>query len=310
MHNESYYAHGKLLLSGEYFVLDGAKALAIPARFGQHLEVQYTEPGHGRLYWESLSDKNLPLLTVTFELDDFKIIEKKGELPHYLLQDALRAARLLGKGFLRQKTDVRAISRLEFSMGWGLGSSSTLIHNIAAWAKVDAFDLFFSVMEGSGYDIACAGAKKPVVYQVQNNHAIWNEIDFNAPFTGNIVFAYLGKKQNSRQAIRQYRDNDHAPELIDKISSITERMIAATDADEFISLMKSHEDILSAALRLAKVQDRFFQDFPGAVKSLGAWGGDFVMALSENKPEQTISYFNNKGFNTVFSYNEMLFKAD
>ncbi len=30
-------AHGKLLLSGEYFVLDGALGLALPANYGQHL---------------------------------------------------------------------------------------------------------------------------------------------------------------------------------------------------------------------------------------------------------------------------------
>ena len=36
---QTFYGHGKLLLTGEYAVLDGAKALSIPTRFGQSLEV-------------------------------------------------------------------------------------------------------------------------------------------------------------------------------------------------------------------------------------------------------------------------------
>ncbi len=303
----NYYSHGKLLLSGEYFVLDGAKALAIPARLGQHLEVKQIEGDHGKLIWESLDEKGNPFLSVVFELNDFKIIEKRGEVPHYLLQDALREARNLQKDFLKQKSGVKATSRLEFSLGWGLGSSSTLIHNIASWAKVDAFDLFFTLLDGSGYDVACAGAKKPITYQLQNNHAVWNEIDFNPSFAGNIFFVYLGKKQNSQQAVRQYLDNEHDPVLANQISRITERLIAANNADEFILLMKEHETILSSALRLEKVQDVFFSSFPGAIKSLGAWGGDFVMACAKQEPDAIKKYFSEKGFQTVFGFKEIIF---
>ncbi|MEM0993828.1 MAG: GHMP kinase, partial [Bacteroidota bacterium] len=35
----SYYAHGKLLLTGEYAVLDGAVALAVPSKLGQRLDI-------------------------------------------------------------------------------------------------------------------------------------------------------------------------------------------------------------------------------------------------------------------------------
>ena len=35
-----FYSNGKLLLTGEYVVLDGAKALAVPTRFGQNLIVK------------------------------------------------------------------------------------------------------------------------------------------------------------------------------------------------------------------------------------------------------------------------------
>lgn len=40
MQNQTFYSNGKLLLTGEYVVLDGAKALAVPTRFGQNLIVK------------------------------------------------------------------------------------------------------------------------------------------------------------------------------------------------------------------------------------------------------------------------------
>jgi len=305
---QHFYAHGKLLLSGEYFVLDGAKALALPTRFGQHLDVRQADSSKGWLFWESLDDKGNTLLSATFELKDFGILERTGEVPHYLLQDTLRAARNLRNDFLIQAVHINAVSRLEFSIGWGLGSSSTLIQNIASWARVDAFDLFFSVLEGSGYDIACATANHPIVYQLKNSRVVWNEIESIPLPLKNTVFVYLGKKQNSQQAVRQYRDNDHDPGLIKQISLITEKMISAKSTDEFISLMKRHEDILASALRLEKVQDAYFSDFPGAVKSLGAWGGDFVMALAENASFPAKKYFEEKGYPLHFSFEEIRFK--
>jgi len=35
----TFYSHGKLLLTAEYVILDGAKALALPTKFGQEMEI-------------------------------------------------------------------------------------------------------------------------------------------------------------------------------------------------------------------------------------------------------------------------------
>ena len=35
METQTFYSNGKLLITGEYVVLDGAKALALPTKFGQ-----------------------------------------------------------------------------------------------------------------------------------------------------------------------------------------------------------------------------------------------------------------------------------
>ena len=40
---KTFYSNGKLLLTGEYVVLDGATALAIPTKYGQYLEISASE---------------------------------------------------------------------------------------------------------------------------------------------------------------------------------------------------------------------------------------------------------------------------
>ena len=40
-YDQHFYAKGKILLTAEYFVLDGAKGLALPSRLGQAMGVSY-----------------------------------------------------------------------------------------------------------------------------------------------------------------------------------------------------------------------------------------------------------------------------
>ena len=48
-----FYSNGKLLLTGEYVVLDGATALAVPTRFGQDLIVDRIQGD--QLIWSSFT---------------------------------------------------------------------------------------------------------------------------------------------------------------------------------------------------------------------------------------------------------------
>jgi hypothetical protein len=51
------------------------------------------------------------------------------------------------------------------------------------------------------------------------------------------------------------------------------------------------------------VQKEMFSDYFGQTKSLGAWGGDFILATGN---DDTPIYFKNKGFDTVISYQDMI----
>jgi hypothetical protein len=71
----------------------------------------------------------------------------------------------------------------------------------------------------------------------------------------------------------------------------------------FTDALSQHEAHLSSILETAVVKETFFPDFDGVVKSLGAWGGDFVMTASEDNPT---AYFKSKGYETIIPYEEMI----
>ena len=52
---QEFYSHGKLLLSAEYAVLDGANALALPTKYGQTLKVKPIDTSEIR--WKSFDHK-------------------------------------------------------------------------------------------------------------------------------------------------------------------------------------------------------------------------------------------------------------
>src|ERR1700722_12431464 len=74
---QTYYGHGKLLITGEYFVLDGAKALAVPTKFGQSLRVKQLSSEDGLLYWVALNNKKQAWLNLVFNKSDFSCINSK-----------------------------------------------------------------------------------------------------------------------------------------------------------------------------------------------------------------------------------------
>jgi hypothetical protein len=71
-------------------------------------------------------------------------------------------------------------------------------------------------------------------------------------------------------------------------------------------LLEEHELIMGGVLGRKPVKDYLFGDFKGIVKSLGAWGGDFVMAASVSGREYINDYFLKKSFNIVLPYNSVV----
>lgn len=302
---KTFYSNGKLLITGEYLVLNGAKALALPTKFGQSLHVSSLV--EKKIIWKSLdADKSIWFETeLTFE----DIILRKDfeeELPiKHTLVEILHQANLQNPDFLASETGFKIETELTFPKDWGLGTSSTLINNIAQWLQIDAFELLRKSFGGSGYDIACAQHNSAITYQLDaEEKPIVEVVDFNPNYTENIYFVYLNKKQNSRRAIQNYMNKQQF--LTNKtatISEITNRIVLSKSLETTTDLLHHHEIILSDILEIETIKERSFHDFKGTIKSLGAWGGDFVMVLSKENPTQ---YFISRGYETILTYEEMI----
>jgi len=90
------------------------------------------------------------------------------------------------------------------------------------------------------------------------------------------------------------------------VSDISEAMLSAVSLEEFSQLMEEHEAILGKILDAPKLQDTVFKGFPGTVKSLGAWGGDFAMLATDIGETELKKQLLALGLLTCFGFDELL----
>jgi len=301
---KTFYSNGKLLITGEYLVLDGARAFALPTKFGQNLIVE--NGTNKEIIWKSYNIDE----TIWFQdtISFTEIIENNKtntETVKSTLTNILHEAYLLNPDFINNSEGYNISTHLTFPKNWGLGTSSTLLNNVAQWIKIDAFTLLKNSFGGSGYDIACAQNDTAIIYSLENNLPIVEQISFKPDFRGNIYFVYLNKKQSSKTAINAYYNNKNenlARNIADN-NKLTDAILNAETAKEFALALQKHEIHLSNILEIQTIKEIAFPDFNGVVKSLGAWGGDFVMVISKEDP--TV-YFKSKGYETILSYDKMI----
>ncbi|APY10220.1 GHMP kinase [Seonamhaeicola sp. S2-3] len=301
---QKFYSHGKLLLTGEYVVLDGAVSLAIPTKYGQSLNLDLIDKPI--VIWESFDENGHLWFKGEFEINNEKVLKpiQNNDVSERITQ-ILNACKQLNPEFLNSEKGYKITTSLDFPKNWGLGTSSTLINNMAQWTKVDAFKLLELTFGGSGYDIACAQNNHPITYKLENKTPVIDKAAFNPSFKEHLYFVHLNKKQNSREGIAYYKtqNKNRIKEVISDINAITSKMITCNSLEEFNVLINKHESIIADITKQRTVKELLFNDFGGSVKSLGAWGGDFVLASSKNNPT---NYFKNKGFHTIIPYLKMV----
>ena len=301
--SQKFYSNGKLLITGEYLVLDGALALAVPTKYGQSLTIEPFEDG--QLRWESFDHENKVWFETDFLLKDgFRSALLKDDSIKNRLVEILEASRKQNPSFLNEPYGLKVKTQLDFPRDWGLGTSSTLINNIAQWASIDPYQLLENTFGGSGYDIACAQHNWPITYQLENNDRIIIERNINPEFKEHLYFVFLNKKQNSRDGIAAYKKNKEDSNItLSEINAITNDMMSCTSLDTFQFLMQTHERIIAKIINQKPVKELLFSDFKGSIKSLGAWGGDFILVASELNPE---AYFKERGFDIIIPYGDMV----
>ena len=331
--NQQFRSNGKFMLTGEYLVLNGATALALPLKLGQSLEVDTLGSDNNRIYWEAYKPSAVrnqqsaiskdtshdPMLTsqgvmpwfyVILNKCDFSVIETDDKEKAERLSNILSKVKSLNENVFNDSHDYRFSTLLDFDPQWGLGSSSTLINNVSEWANINPYQLLDSTFKGSGYDIACAKADGPIFYQVNRQQTTDNRlvasVSFNPEFKDNLYFVYQGHKQNSANEVKTFLDkNKDYTKEIESISEISKIIPEVTTLRDFCYFIKVHEEIMEKCLERKRIKT-YYSDFEGEMKSLGAWGGDFFLIATEWDEEKVKHYFNNKGLNTIIKYQNIV----
>ena len=300
---QTFYSNGKLLLTSEYLVLDGAKALALPTKFGQDLTVE--NGANQEIRWTGFDYDHDIWFESTFSFQDIKEkVSFENQPEKNTLISILHEAFLLNPIYLNNSHGYLIETQLGFPRKWGLGTSSTLINNIAQWLQIDAFALLKNSFGGSGYDIACAQNNTAILYRLFDGQPEVEKISFEPQCVSNLYFVYLNQKQSSKSAIvSYYAKSKSVEELLPYFDSITDDLLQRNDFINLSQLLKKHETKMSEVLSLTSIQEELFSDFNGTIKSLGAWGGDFVLAVAAENPT---GYFKERGYETILPYAEMI----
>ena len=296
-------SNGKLLITSEYLVMKGAMALAIPAKLDQELNVISTNSDF--VNWKSFNKDNQIWYEEKFFLDKGALIYhgEKNKMSDLIVRlfDYIHKfnnpEKSIGNEF---------IWKINFNINWGLGSSSTLINNLSKWAKVNPYKLLFSVFNGSGYDIACCDKSNPIIFQKKDNYLSVSDTTFKPNFLNNLFLIFLNKKQDTQKSVQNFLETDQSlSEEINQINEIVDEIESVKDITTFESLIERHEKIIANILQMPTIQNDKFPDYNnGVIKSLGSWGGDFVLATGD---EKSVDYFEEKGFNTIRKISDLLY---
>lgn len=296
------YKHGKLLLTAEYAVLDGACALALPTVKGQKFTITQKDQAN-TVIWQALDCEGKLWFWAEIRTSDWTVIKTNETGSARAIIQLLKAIHAQNPSMFPSGSGLKIKCQLEFPQDWGLGSSSTLIAAMAEWSKTDPYWLSKKTFGGSGYDLAAANMNGPFIYQLSENGPKIKTTPLNWPFKDQLYFIHRNKKQNSRESIAHYRNRSINEAWLNQINDLTQEFIQARDAQDFGQLIRAHESAIAGALNLIPVKQELFPDFKGEIKSLGGWGGDFMLALG---PKSSPDYFKAKGFPTVISFADMV----
>lgn len=301
MEEKTFYSHGKLMLCGEYAVLKGATAFALPTKAGQSLTVKTQATQSNEMVWKSYDYKNNLWFEATLSLPNLLVLESNEPSVAIQLVRFLTIAKVLNPTFLSSNVTYEVTTQLEFDREDGLGSSSTLTNNIAQWAQINPYDLHFNAFKGSGFDVAVAKEGLPLLYTMNGNTPIVKTLNWNKPFLDKLFFVHLNKKEISRSSIASANLNFTSTQIA-QITRLSQLIAVNNDYFEFCLLLELAENEISSALGRASIKNELFPDFHGSIKSLGAWGGDYILATGDGLE----TYFNSKGYHKIIPYRDMI----
>ncbi len=299
-------AHGKLMISAEYMVMHGSKALALPLRKGQTLR-KFRSDNPRIFSWKAFFGEQT-WFHAMLDPATLRILESSDHEKATHLQKLISSCIEMMPAFQEDLFSWDVETYLDFSPEWGFGSSSTLIALMAEWAEINPLDLHFSVSSGSGYDVACAIAEGPLVYRLRDGSPRYQHIPFRPLFSGDLYFAWLGVKQPTAPHLQEISGKLRPDfQSIHQFSDLTEQMIRAKDLATFQDLMRIHEEALAEILHMEPVSATLLRDLPGSVKSLGAWGGDYVLVASDAPRKELEAFLSSRNIHQLFNFEDLVY---
>ena len=181
------FSPGKLLLTSEYTVLDGALALAVPTKWGQEFFFESNHNVQSEVVWEAFHQGQL-WLSAKINYATWEILETNLPLSAAFVVKVLQNVQRLSTKVFQGDESYYLKTNLQFPADYGLGSSSTLMNNLAEWAGIDAYELNEKSLGGSGYDIAVAKEKSALLYQLTEQERRVETIFFEPSFKDELIF--------------------------------------------------------------------------------------------------------------------------
>lgn len=295
------FSPGKLMLTSEYVAVDGALVLAVPTKLGQEFFFDESDDERSLIYWNAYHQDQLWLETI-IDYKTWTIIKTNDQKASEFILKVLKNVQELSEIKFKTNNSYHLKTNLQFPSDFGLGSSSTLMSNLGEWAEIDPFVLNEISLGGSGYDVAVAKEKSAVLYS-RFPERVYEKVNFDPSFKDDLIFIHLNQKQDTREGISHYKSKATSTELINEYSELTKLVLNSQNLEEFSQLMTIHEQKLAIFLGTPTVKEKYFQNYPGFVKSLGAWGGDFVLA---SKFGDYKAYFKTHGFGKIFSWDDLI----
>ncbi|MBW1618952.1 GYDIA family GHMP kinase [Empedobacter falsenii] len=299
---KTYRSNGKLFLIGEYIVIDGAKAFALPTKYGQCLFVENSSEIENLITWKAIKFDNSIWFETEIRLNDLEIISSTNDKLSQSLQNVLKQAKILNPDFFDSNNSYQCLTKLEYPQEWGLGSSSTLIDLISQWIEINPFELNQLTFNTSGYDIACAHHHQPILFS--NNPIEVEDLELNWNFKDQLYFVYLNQKQDTQAVVgNHYKNKSKDWKMIQDLSDLVVKATKVESLTDLECILDEYQARLGDFMQIPQVKELYFPDYLGTVKSLGAWGGDFVLVTYR---EGMNDYFKEKGYEIIIPFSEMI----
>jgi len=279
---QTFFAPGKILLAGEYTVLLGLEAHAVPVKSGQWLEFfAYNTPDNQAptVHFKAFDDRGEIWLENVYDLDSDAW--RNPPVPELNAFDTI--LKFVNDEFWEPQTSYRLETRLEFGRETGLGSSSTFIALMSQCFRLNPQKLQEHIFGGSGYDVAVACLGKSLSFWRNDKGAHYRPWKLPSELTQNWHVVFMGKKVNSRKS---------STAILEKLEEILTEPFYKQQFERVLSIVRDAETTASLEAALEMYQMLLAQllemETPykqlglkpvkqGLCKWLGAWGGDMLL---------------------------------